>query len=237
MLRPPMVSMEVTLDNATMVGFRMASMADGGNKKHAEEAITGSYSPTGWKKWCEAVKAGNVESSPELNRFAARYRAANLFDGIQLKPRASDDLRRGYSALLKVFLAYTAAESLRDGLRASHRSSFRINLISSPLAKSLRRNSKLLALLEEEVEKYNKNKKKVPPLLDRLQRFRSAESDDVGSVAQAIRHLVAHGVLTVGGANATTIERAASLTELAEEMLKLCNGEFSNFCSKNIPQS
>jgi hypothetical protein len=181
-------------------------------------AKTNGY-PQDWDKYCRAVRDKTIESSTELNRFAARYRTAILFDGIHFKPGVGEDWKLGFSALLKVFLAYTAAESLQKGLEPQP---FAISSTMPSLAKKLRSNSLLLDLLIKEVK---------PRLRPRLEEFRR-KSNDVGPVAAAIRHLVAHGIITVGGAKADTIVRTKGLLDLAKAILDLCNDKFSEFCSK-----
>ena len=171
-------------------------MADEGDKEHED------YYPQAFRQWSDAITAKAVTSSAELNRFAARYRAAMLFDGIQLKSGASKEWQQGFSALLKVFLAYTAAESLRRGL--GEKPPIVISLIDRPLANSLRSNNELPVLLQKETHK---------KLSVHLLSFINGDSDDVGRVAAAIRHLVAHGTITVGGADVGTIKRSGCLLE------------------------
>jgi hypothetical protein len=155
-----------------------------------------------------------------LNRFAARYRAAKLFVGIQYSPDATDEWQRGFSALLKVFLAYSAAESFRTA--KEERGPITINLNDSLLAEVLRNNENLLELLRVETR---------PALSNMVKTFQNRESDDVGCIAAAVRHLVAHGTLTVGGANVGTLERSECILRLAEAVLLLSDREFSEFCN------
>jgi hypothetical protein len=164
-----------------------------------------------------------------LNRFAARYRAAKLFDGIQHTPNATEEWRRGFSALLNVFLAYTAAESLLTGYRL-YKMPFEISLTDDSLAEELRGNKKLIKLLIAETGKVKIGKK----LKEHLQKFENEKSNDVGRVAKAIRNLVAHGTLTVDGANVDSLERSNCLLKLAEAVLELSNREFSEFCKAAV---
>jgi hypothetical protein len=173
--------------------------------------------PRDWDRYCQAVRDKTIEPSAELNRFAARYRAAMLFDGIHFKPGIGKDWQLGFSALLKVFLAYTAAESLQKGLKSQP---FAISSTKPLLATRLRSNGQLLDLLIKEVK---------PHLKPRLEEFRR-ESNDVGPVAAAIRHLVAHGIITVGGAKADTIIHTKGLMDLAKAILDLCNDELTKYC-------
>lgn len=75
--------------------------------------------PKEWKEYCKTV--GHVDPSDfgftdrqgDINRFAARYRAANQFRGITLDGYA-EDTARGYGALFKVMLTWSAYETFEE---------------------------------------------------------------------------------------------------------------------------
>lgn len=192
----------------------------------------GDY-PKHWADWCKAVTDKRVPSSTKLNRFAARYRAARIFHGIHCEPTAnkSRSWEQGFSALLKVFLAYTAAETLAKSLPASHQV-FRLNdarIESMEIARRLRSSRRLFHLLIAEVD--------TEGLRRRLQASVDNNSDDVFCVASAIRHLVAHGWITAGGADARSISSQQCLLDLANAVLALCDEKFADFCSGRLHTS
>lgn len=191
------------------------------------KTTAGDY-PKQWRDWCKAVTDKRIEPSPKLNLFAARYRAARLVHGLHVAPeRKGGEWERGFAALLNVFLAYTASESLARGLPGHYQdnlSGFRVESMS--LAKRIRKNEGILKLLIAEIV----NGK----LISKLNAFANGQSDDVFCVASAIRHLVAHGTITVGGANVGSKEKAEALLRLADAVLEFCDRTFSEFCSTRL---
>jgi hypothetical protein len=189
------------------------------------------FYPTHWKKWSQAIEDNRVMASPGLNRYAARYRAARLFLAVNVEPeQVSEEWSRGFSALLKVFLAYTAMESLARSLPGRYEDNIKgFSKESVKLAQQIRKNRTLLDFLFTEIS----NAKLKP----KLKAFADSENNDVFWVASAIRHLVAHGTLTVGGANARSMEKAEALLKLADVVMKVSDEKFSEFCSTRLQAS
>jgi len=184
--------------------------------------------PNQWRDWSQANTDKRVKSSKGLNRFAATYRAARLFHGIHSEPASvGGEWERGFSALLKVFLAYTAADSLARGLPGHYRENLRgFEINNETLAKRIRENNELLKLLIDEITSNE--------LILNLNSFVSGQSSDVFYVASAIRHLVAHGTITVGGAKVRSKEKAEALLKLADAVLECSNRKFCEFYSTRL---
>jgi hypothetical protein len=94
------------------------------------------------------------------------------------------------------------------------------------IARRLRRNRRLFDLLIAEVDREG--------LRRRLQALVDENSDDVLCVASAIRYLIAHGTITVDGADVRTMDSKQCLLDLADPVLKFCDDEFADFCSKQL---
>lgn len=79
-----------------------------------------AYSPPNWdvvnRHIHDAQKAGIIASTPDMARFAARYRAAKAFKGDAFEGY-SQGVAKGYDSILRMFLAYSAMESLLNGLK------------------------------------------------------------------------------------------------------------------------
>lgn len=158
------------------------------------------------------TRSGSEQAKAELAqwaRFAARYRVATAYRGLRFSGVGAA-VTRGYSAALGVFLAYSALESClkAGGPQPGQKMPGRIDL---PLADRLR--AALGGSLGAEEELSNER------LRVQLGRFFSGEDDDVMVPARAIRHLVAHGVLTASGGRILTSRSALAFQDLADAIL------------------
>lgn len=153
--------------------------------------------PSYWKifcRWCrdnEPVRLPENVSLSELNRFAARYRLARAFNGIDADGYA-DDTIDAYGAVLKVFLAYSALEQFHKAVKPikpkQHLSERWADWATSP-AVSLRESDAILQFLIRTVSNEQ--------LRDKLIAFQRGKHDNVLIVATALRHAVAHGFMSV----------------------------------------
>lgn len=153
--------------------------------------------PSYWKVFCqwqrdhEPVALPEHISLSELNRFAARYRLARAFNGIDADGYA-DDTVDAYGAVLKVFLAYSALEQFHKAVEPAnprqHLSERWASWATSP-AVSLRESDAIIQFLIKTVSNER--------LKEKLIAFQRGKHDNVLIVATALRHAVAHGFMSV----------------------------------------
>ncbi|MEO0758544.1 MAG: hypothetical protein AAFY78_16915 [Cyanobacteria bacterium J06648_16] len=78
--------------------------------------------PPNWTKFCQWKRENGIDTLPEnislaeLNRFAARYRLATSFQGIEIHGYPSATIQ-GYSAVVGAFLAYSTLEQLHKAAK------------------------------------------------------------------------------------------------------------------------
>lgn len=111
-----------------------------------------------FKKWSDFVRRSEIDKTPTTNRFIARFKLASRFKGIDAEDFTKETLQ-GYSALMVVFLSYTAFEALIEAvnenqLRSDKKLSvdFKIEKYAHPmddfdLQERIRENEKLLNIL------------------------------------------------------------------------------------------
>ena len=121
--------------------------------------------PQGWKKFCNWRKKNPAISLPshlnlsELNRFAARFRLAQSYEGMILTdyPESTVD---AYSSLFGVFLAYSALEQLYKAVGKPGDSIItEWAIIDKENADKLRRSSQILTFLHDKVSSDQLKKK------------------------------------------------------------------------------
>ena len=166
------------------------------------------------------------ENKKLLARFVYRYRLAKSFTEIIAK-----DIGRtikGYNAILKVFLTYTAYEQLLKGaygLRVFGLDSVDRNRVeNTELAEKLRKNKQLIDFLVE----YSTDSL----LLGQLVAFRKNANNDVVCVAYAIRNVFAHGELTATPIGVALKTERTTLLELADFLLNYCDDIFTKCVEK-----
>ncbi len=153
--------------------------------------------PSYWKVFCQWRRDNEPLDLPEdislseLNRFAARYRLARAFNGIDADGYASDTID-AYGAVLKVFLAYSALEQFHKAVKPinprQHLSERWADWAVSP-AVSLRESDAIIQFLIKTVSHQK--------LKEKLIAFQQGKHDNVLIVATALRHAVAHGFMSV----------------------------------------
>ena len=166
------------------------------------------------------------ENKKLLARFVYRYRLAKSFTEIIAK-----DIGRtikGYNAILKVFLTYTAYEQLLKGaygLRVFGLDSVDRNRVeNTELAEKLRKNKQLIDFLVE----YSTDSL----LIGQLVAFRKNANNDVVCVAYAIRNVFAHGELTATPIGVALKTERTTLLELADFLLNYCDDIFTKCVEK-----
>lgn len=185
--------------------------------------VSKSGYPKGWSKYLAAQKAKGKNPSKDLANFAARYRTATKFSGVNLDGM-SQAAEMGYFLGLKLTLVESAIESLE---RATGIPVGSIKIIDSDVAYDLweARQSELktfLDLLENEKLKVS------------LRVFISSNSDEaqhfnLRTILRGFRHITAHGGFTPTAAGVYSSKKYHSLLlRLAESSLESCEEEFYN---------
>ena len=184
--------------------------------------------PSYWKvfcQWCRDNEPLNLPeniSLSELNRFAARYRLARAFNGIDADGYA-EDTTDAYGAVLKVFLAYSALEQFHKAVKPTkprqHLSERWAECAVSP-AVSLRESEAIIQFLIKTVS-HNK-------LRDQLIAFQQGKHDNVLIVATALRHAVAHGFMSVHPEGTSARVSKIFCQQLSRMLLSISNQSFIN---------
>ena len=182
--------------------------------------------PSYWKvfcQWCRDNEPLNLPeniSLSELNRFAARYRLARAFNGIDADGYAKDTMD-AYSAVLKVFLAYSALEQFHKAVKPTkprqHLSERWADCAVSP-AVSLRESEAIIQFLIKTVS-HNK-------LKEQLIAFQQGKHDNVLIVATALRHAVAHGFMSVHPEGTSARVSKIFCQQLSRLLLSISNQSF-----------
>ena len=154
--------------------------------------------PKEWKNYIKSVGSvipedfGFSDSQGDINRFAARFRAANQFKGITLEGYGKDTTD-GYSALCQVIFTWSAFETFEK--------------IAKLNRKDLGRELELFGAIEvlneiKAIDKENRFYKFIYDKLDspqhkrELDNYFNQDSCNLLYLASAIRHIFAHGWLS-----------------------------------------
>jgi len=205
--------------------------------------------PTSRKRWTNAAIPRGIDTKGMMNRFHTRYALAYGFKDVVIDGY-SDVAMRGYAALMKIDLVYSALDML---IKASH-------AITLPLEKLTKEKSNITHVnleLSERLKRYpelaiflmktTSNKVYVrkihllvgdnpliqddPELLKILKTAEKQEVDfiegDVFCVAAAVRHGVAHGNISVYAAALEKKKNVRLLKDLSKEILKFIDDEFT----------
>jgi hypothetical protein len=170
---------------------------------------------------------GFPTTKSELNRFKARYRFAKAYRGLKLDGY-TDETAKGYEALLKVFLTWSAFERFLDSIGKKQQD----------LGELLERYEprKWMARIREIdegdrfykfiYERVNDNHKK------ELDTYFKDDVCNITYLASAVRHIFSHGCLTPN-ANQTKPEAVEKICELLYRFhMKVMDAEFSSRISE-----
>ncbi len=172
-------------------------------------------------------KINNLRVKGLLNRFAYRYRLAKSFTSINAA--GIGRTLKGYDAILKLFLSYTAYEEIMAAALAAKNPNIKHiidnSIINNSLAAKVRSNNKLKYYLQSYEHsddlKYN------------LKLMFDGKYNDVSGVAYAIRNIFAHGDLTPTTLGLTTNADRKLITDIADYILLYCDQTFTN-CIENL---
>ena len=180
--------------------------------------------PTDYTKYSVRAKTSSKKTALRLlNRFSFRYRLAVSFQGLNA-PNVGRTIY-GYNVITKVFLAYTAYETLVTAARHLRIHSV-INIDQNTifelvLASHLRKNEKLMNFMLSYPHKSE-------ALREKLKLFFNGSTHDIVCVAYAIRCVFAHGDLTASVIGTETIAKRKMFTDIAEVLFNYCDRKFSD---------
>jgi hypothetical protein len=189
------------------------------------------------KRWTRFIKTRNITNTPTTNRFTARLNLSIRFKGINADGFTSQTLR-GYSAMMSVFLSFSAFEGLINSIEENEYLpstklcvDYKVNKHSHvfsnvKLENELRKNTELLEMLFEYVDV--DAKKGITKRIERLILFYMGKSD-LNVIASSIRNVVAHGQLTVSGGKVMTKRNADVLFELARLIENETTRQFAKY--------
>ena len=179
-------------------------------------------------------KAGKLSQKVQrkLRRFPYRYRLAKSFIGIETNEAVSVRDLIGYSAGMKVFLAYTAFDEIitaANEMGIKNIGTKGNSQISNPtLASHLRKNKKLMWIIDQSIQNYEhlfEGEGRNDGLAIRLKLFQK-QGNDILCVASLIRNLYAHGEFTPGGLGITSEATKTPFNQIANAVLDLCDDIF-----------
>lgn len=149
----------------------------------------------------------------EVNRFAARYRAANCFEEIRLRG-FSNNTQAGYSALCRLLLVYSAFEAyLRiAGLKQNGLSKALAEFGADDVLDRIRKidsNDRFYNFIYQRVNEAHKKE---------LDSYFNTDACNIAYLASAIRHIFAHGWLSPS-ANGNESSNAAEICNVLSDFL------------------
>ena len=192
---------------------------------------------TSWGEFCAYASAagaeffGFVRPLPDVNRFAARYRAASAFRGVVLDGY-SDTTAAGYGELTRLLFTYSTFEVFLQ-ICGKSQSTIGPELERAGaigLLKTLRAidtDSRFYEFLHERVNPAHKTE---------LENYMANDPCNVAYLASAVRHIFAHGWLTpnAGGGEAAIAARICS--ELSGFLLYFMDQQFTTYVHRGLEE-
>jgi hypothetical protein len=175
----------------------------------------------------------NEATAADLNRFAARYRAARSF-GEATFGALSHDTGSCYSALCRFTLAFSAFECLERAL-GEHAELLRAvtrEVRSRENVELVRELDQELRILEFVYDRLDEKRGK--KLRAGLEAFVSHEDYDPLVVARALRHIFVHGLLTPNVSKGHPRNLTRLCDHLSEFLLDTAGRAFSAFARSGI---
>lgn len=194
-----------------------------------------------WSQYCQLPKDKKDEWR-ECSLFVARHRLARAFNGITVSSasKISDELVRGYSVGMRLFLAYNALE-MAATLKIKNKTKKEKDDFYQAMAIDGKKNHQDLlnafrAFLGEgeESDKKGKNisekmKQSLEKSADYFADFLNGKNDNLAVLARCIRHMFAHGSFTPNGNNILKADNIALFEELTEILLKKSRVMFDDY--------
>ena len=185
--------------------------------------------PTEWSAFCSHAPNtgteffGFVTQLSEVNRFAARFRAASSFRGITLEGYSAATAT-GYAALCRILFVYSAFEAYLEIVGATSatigpdlEAHGAISLIKSLRMSDI--DNRFYKFIHSRVNRLHQQE---------LQNYFNDDPCNVAYLASAIRHIFAHGWLTpnAGGGEASSASEVCNA--VSDFLLSFMDSQFSS---------
>jgi hypothetical protein len=160
----------------------------------------------------------------EINRWAARYRAAASYEGAVLAQYQSQDTKLAYSALIRATLVWSAFERFLPIVGLSQNTSG--DLLNRYGAVQI---GNEVRKLDEDARlfKYIQSKVTNPTLARELESYFKDSTFNASYLLSAIRHIFGHGHLTPGSNETNASVTANICNRLCDFHLHVMNSEFN----------
>ena len=195
--------------------------------------INPNHMPTAHKEFSDykktlekSKKERNSKFLNLLNRYAYRYRMAKAFQtlvAVDVEKRTVD----GYACGMKLFLAYSAYDELREAERILRKAEWlkTHKFKDKVLAEKIRRNKKMKELLLDTEKIEGEGLRNV------LKKFYDGRNDEVMCFATCLRHCFVHGDFTTARSGLTTKREIAVVNEVTNVILKVSDDLFTEMVS------
>lgn len=210
-------------------------------------------------KWSEISRSRGVGTKGMMSRFYSRFAMAHGFRGVVFDGYSPSSVR-GYSALLKLQLAYSAfdvlvktANSIESQHGGTKKEIYEYTLINEELAEQLKERHQLVIYLMRMCTSHAIVRRMhlfigdVPSILEdaklceRLEKVRTdiakgqdieIKKDDVLFIAASLRHGVAHGDMSLHSVGVEKSSVVRLIDSLTQKVLELCESEFDLICER-----
>jgi|GEM_PF-2482718 len=180
-----------------------------------------------WKKWCHHVKQLSKKEQKEdqiriarIARANARIRLASSFQGIILEDY-SETSKNGYDAVLRLLLCYSAAEEVGVAIGTPVTRWRMLHIVLAPKLRALFKNAQSrTGSAEEDLLDYKPLMENISKSLkNKLTEFQADKTDDTRIAATVLRHLIAHGSLTLNSLQIRSKTSVDTINALSNELL------------------
>lgn len=196
---------------------------------HTETPVQPDGYPTNWSHYDRNVyyvgagQFGFVADNGDVNRFAARFRAAACYRGVSLEGYSAATAA-GYSALCRVLFTWSAFESFLHICGLDQRTAGPVLDARGALriVTEIRGADAGNAFYRFIYDRVNTTHKR------ELDNFFNADPFNVGYLASAIRHIFAHGWLTPNANQVDPDTVATVCNTLCDFLISVMDQEFGN---------
>lgn len=216
--------------------------------------------PQSRQRWSEESRKRDIDTRGMMTRFYSRFAMAHGFRGVVFDGYSPSSVR-GYGALLKLQLAYSAldvfvkaANHIEKQLKEPKKAIYEYRLIDENLARNLRECHQLLVFLMEMCSSMEIVKRMhlfvgdAPSIASNIELKEKLESysrqleaqkkevilvqGDVLFIAASLRHGVAHGDMSLHSVGIEKSSVARLVESLAQKVLELTESEFDLLVEK-----
>jgi hypothetical protein len=192
--------------------------------KHALTELEKFYDAVRDGKTVQDMGFSDSVTRDDISRFATRYRVAKSFRGVLLEDFTQETID-GYTALFRLFLAWSAFEQLLElvGLQQRHEDTKKLfDTYDAPsLCQKLKSHDKddtFFSFIQSQTNKVHH--------AEIEKHFKNQELNS-SYLASAIRHIFAHGKLTPNANRSRPKKVVAMCDEITDFLLFIIDAEFS----------